>query len=177
MSSSDEQAFTAWVAVALPALLRFGHQLTGDAHRGEELVQTALVKTWSAWGRIEAKDDPGAYVRRVMVNTHLTWWRRVRHEVLSSQPPEPPQRVGADALTQVDSRAVLLDALDHLGPRQRAVIVLRYFEDLSEAEIAAVLECSPGTVKSQASRAMASLRRLMSDDERATHADPERHGR
>jgi RNA polymerase sigma-70 factor (sigma-E family) len=151
--------FEEFASAALPGLLRFGHVLTGDPLRAEELVQQALVSTWARWRRIE-HEQPHAYVRRAMVNTHTSWWRRSRHET--------PLPAGYDlAVPQtgaLEERDRTLTALRQLPPRQRAVIVLRYYEDLSEAEIARVLGCSPGTVKSQASRALRTLHALLSPD-------------
>jgi RNA polymerase sigma-70 factor (sigma-E family) len=151
--------FEEFAAAALPGLLRFGHVLTGDPLRAEELVQQALVSTWARWKKIE-HDQPHAYVRRAMVHTHTSWWRRYRHEA--------PLPVGYDLTApetgDLGERDRTLAALRLLPPRQRAVIVLRYYEDLSEADIARVLGCSPGTVKSQASRALRALREHLSPD-------------
>ena len=151
--------FEEFAAAALPGLLRFGHVLTGDPLRAEELVQQALVSTWARWRKIE-HDQPHAYVRRAMVHTHTSWWRRSRREA--------PLPLGYDASAPVDpdlgERDRTFAALRQLPPRQRAVIVLRYYEDLSEADIARVLGCSPGTVKSQASRALRTLHGLLSPD-------------
>ena len=151
--------FEQFATAALPGLLRFGHVLTGDPLRAEELVQQALVNTWSRWKRIE-HDQPLAYVRQAMVHTHTSWWRRSRREA--------PLPAGYDPSSPVtdgfEDRDRTLAALRLLPPRQRAVIVLRYYEDLSEADIARVLGCSPGTVKSQASRALRTLRTHLSPD-------------
>lgn len=151
--------FEEFAAAALPALLRFGHVLTGDPHRAEELVQQALVSTWSRWGRIQ-HDQPLAYVRRAMVHTHTSWWRRSRREA-----PLPADWDGAAATApDLGERERAVSALKLLPPRQRAVIVLRYYEDLSEADIARTLGCSPGTVKSQSSKALRTLRAHLSPD-------------
>jgi RNA polymerase sigma-70 factor (sigma-E family) len=151
--------FEDFAVTAMPGLLRFGHVLTGDPHRAEELVQQALVSTWARWSKIE-HDQPHAYVRRAMVHTHTSWWRRSRFE--SSLP------AGFDAAAtqapDLGERDRTLAALRLLPPRQRAVIVLRYYEDLSEADIASVLGCSTGTVKSQASRALKTLRTHLTPD-------------
>jgi RNA polymerase sigma-70 factor (sigma-E family) len=151
--------FEEFASAALPGLLRFGHVLTGDPLRAEELVQQALVSTWARWRHIE-HDQPHAYVRRAMVHTHTSWWRRSRREapLPAGYDPAAPE-TGA-----LEERDRTLAALRQLPPRQRAVIVLRYYEDLSEAEIARVLGCSPGTVKSQASRALRTLSTLLSPD-------------
>jgi RNA polymerase sigma-70 factor (sigma-E family) len=151
--------FEEFASAALPGLLRFGHVLTGDPQRAEELVQQALVSTWARWRRIE-HDQPHAYVRRAMVNTHTSWWRRSRHEA----PLPVGYDLAAPQIGALEERDRTLTALRQLPPRQRAVIVLRYYEDLSEADIARVLDCSPGTVKSQASRALRTLHTLLSPD-------------
>jgi RNA polymerase sigma-70 factor (sigma-E family) len=118
-------------------------------------LQTALARAWEAWRRIEG--DPEPYVRRIIVNANASWWRRRwRGEVPTADLPEVAAE--ADRYSGLDDRDHLWRALGRLPPRQRAILVLRYFEDLSDAEIADVLHCSVGTVKSQASRAVAKLR-------------------
>ncbi|MDQ1536094.1 MAG: hypothetical protein QOE58_487 [Actinomycetota bacterium] len=150
--------FEQFAVSAMPSLLRFGYLLTGDSLRAEELVQQALVNTWGRWHRIE-DEQPMAYVRRAMVNGHISWWRRARRE--STLPQDwGPDVPGPDA----GDREQMVAALRCLPSRQRAVIVLRYYEDLSEAEIARVLGCSAGTVKSHASRALKTLRTHLSID-------------
>lgn len=151
--------FEEFAAAALPALLRFGHVLTGDPLRAEELVQQALVSTWVRWRRIQ-HDQPLAYVRRAMVHTHTSWWRRSRRESPLPDRFDPVAQDGPD----LGERDRTVAALRLLPPRQRAVVVLRYYEDLSEAEIARLLGCAPGTVKSQAAKALKTLR---------THLTPE----
>jgi RNA polymerase sigma-70 factor (sigma-E family) len=161
---TDDESFESFMAAALPALLRFGHVLTGDPHRAEELVQAALVKTYQRWARVD-RATPQAYVRSAMVNTHTSWWRRGRRE--GSLPPGFDVASAASAVRDYDDRDLALRALQTLPSRQRAVLVLRYYEDLSEADIAATLGCSTGTVKSQASRALRTLR------SRLDHPSPE----
>jgi RNA polymerase sigma-70 factor (sigma-E family) len=148
--------FEEFVVAALPGLLRFGVVLTGDRYRADDLVQTALVRTLRRWRHIE-HDQPAAYVRRVMVNAHLSWWRRSRRETVLM--PGFDRAAVADVMARYDDQDQLARALSVLPARQRAVVVLRYYEGLTEAEIADVLGCAPGTVKSQASKAMRSLRR------------------
>ncbi len=150
--------FEQFMAAALPGLLRFGHVLTGDAHRAEELVQSALVKTYQRWARLD-HDQPHAYVRRAMVNTYTSWWRRARREAAWPADYDLP---ATEAAPYAD-RDLAMRALALLPPRQRAVLVLRYYEDLSEADIAAALGCTAGTVKSQASRALRTLRAHLTD--------------
>jgi len=154
--SGSVEDFEEFVVAALPGLLRFGVVLTGDRHRADDLVQTALVKTMRRWRSIE-HDQPVAYVRRAMVNTHLSGWRRTRRE--TGLPAGFDMANRADETASYDDQDQLARALATLPPRQRAVIVLRFYAGLSEAEIAETLGCAPGTVKSQASKAMQRLRR------------------
>lgn len=130
--------------------------LTGDVHRAEELAQQALVKTYVAWSSAR-RVEPLAYARRVLANARIDTWRRRRREVLTDA-TGMPDGVGAELHDQVDDRDLLVRALRALGPRQRAVVVLRYVVGLSEQEVAADLGISTGTVKSQASRGLATLR-------------------
>lgn len=150
---ADDAGFAEFMQEALPALLRFGHVLTGDPSRAEDLVQAALVNTYARWGRHEVT-QPHAYVRRAMVNGYTSWWRRAWRE----SPLPQGWDVAAPDVPDAADRDPALQALRLLPPRQRAVLVLRYYEDLSEAQIAEVLGCSPGTVKSQASKALHTLR-------------------
>ncbi|MBA2738622.1 MAG: SigE family RNA polymerase sigma factor [Nocardioidaceae bacterium] len=150
--------FDAFVRVRLPELLRFGRVLTGNDEAAADLVQDALERTLLAWSRLDDRDDPVAYVRRVMVNRNISVWRRLRRESVTD---EPPVVVHLDTHRDHD----LWHALQTLPARQRAVLALRYYEDLSEAEIARVLGCSTGTVKSQASKGMAKLRAQLPDRE------------
>lgn len=149
---TDDETFAQFMAGALPGLLRFGHVLTGDPVRAEELAQSALVQLYLRWGRRDL-EQPYAYVRRSMVNAYTSWWRRSRRDAALPAgldvPHSPPDYGERDAV---------LRALRLLPPKQRAVIVLRYYEDLPEAAIAEALGCSPGTVKSHASRALRTLR-------------------
>lgn len=153
-----DETFGEFAARSLPALLRFGHVLTGNPQESEDLVQEALAKSLRRWRRIRA-DNPLAYVRRVMVNTHLTQRRRWGSRVQLGEVPEP----GAlDAgIRRSEEWDMLRRALTLLPVRQRAVLVLRYFEDLPDPVIAALLGCRPGTVRSLASRGLAALRPLL----------------
>lgn len=148
------EGFDEFVAGASPRLLRTAFLLTRDAGHAEDLLQTALAKAWRSWQRISG--DPEPYVRRIMVNTHATWWRR---RWRGEQPAgELPESAGEPEQSEVDERDWLWQALGRLPVRQRAVLVLRFYEDLTEAQVATVLGCSVGTVKSQASKALAKLR-------------------
>ena len=146
--------FDDFVAARSSGLLRTAYLLTHDHALAEDLLQTALTKAWFAWGRIDGHPEP--YVRRILVNTYATWWRRRWNgELATAELPELPATDGADAS---DTGQDLWSAMTRLPRRQRAVVVLRYFEDLTEAETASLLGCSVGTVKSQASKALAKLR-------------------
>lgn len=146
------------------SLVRTAYLLTGDWQQAEDLVQTAMVKVWPRWSRVVAGGDPDAYVRRVLVTTYATWWRRRwRGERPSDRLPERP--VDDGALGAVDDRDALGRLLFELPPRQRAVVVLRFYEDLSEAQAAEVLGCSVGTVKSQTSKALARMRAAVQERE------------
>lgn len=152
---ADRSGFEEFVAYSSPRLARVAYLLTRDWPTAEDLVQTALTKAWFAWPRLH--DDPSAYVRKILVNTYLSWWRRRwRGEVPTAELPDHPGT--RDETRAVDDRDALWAALGRLPRRQRAVVVLRYFEDLSEVEVADLLGCSVGTVKSQASKALAKLR-------------------
>jgi RNA polymerase sigma-70 factor (sigma-E family) len=138
------------------SLLRMAWLLTGDWHAAEDLVQTALMRCCSRWDQLNA-ESADAYVRRVMVNVHSSGWRRRwRGEVATD--PLPEQVSAGDDFAETDLRVAVIAALRRLGPRQRATIVLRFFDDLSEADTAAALGCSVGTVKSQTFKALAALR-------------------
>jgi RNA polymerase sigma-70 factor (sigma-E family) len=147
--------FAEFVQQALPGLLRYGHMLTGNPHDAADLVQTVLEKLGSRWSSIVHKTgDPVAYARRSMANAHISRWRRTRRESLIADLPDRPAETAPDPF----DNEPLWEALRGLPPRQRAVMVMRYYDDLSEADIAAALGVSRGTVKSQSSKAMATLR-------------------
>ena len=151
----SEEEFTEFVSAALPRLLRFGHVLTGNPVTAEDLVQTALTRSWRAW-RLRSIDDPQAYVRKVMVNSYASWYRRkARLETVTANPAQGV--VINDRALRVDDRDAVWRALLTLPPKQRTVIVLRYYEELTEVEIAAVMGTTAGTVKSQAARALRHL--------------------
>lgn len=153
----EPDGFREFVGARSRALLRTAWLLTGDWASAQDLVQTALAKTWPAWDRIRRSDDPEVYVRRVLVTTYATWWRRRwRSEAPAGVLPETA--AGTDAYDDVDRRTVVASALAGLTRGQRAVVVLRYFDDLTEVQTAAALGCSVGTVKSQHARALTVLR-------------------
>lgn len=154
-----EEEFRDFVAARSGALLRTAYLLTGDWATAEDLLQTALTKTYLAWKRLGGIEAIEPYARRVMVNTSTSWWRRRWH---GERPTEVlPERAGVDEIEQQLDRDLLWRHLKALPARQRAVLVLRFYEDMSEAQTAALLEISPGTVKSQTSRALNTLRRRL----------------
>jgi RNA polymerase sigma-70 factor (sigma-E family) len=155
MGGGEPDGFRAFVESRSPALLRSGWLLTGDWPSAEDLVQTALAAAWPRWGSLNQAPEP--YVRKIMINTFLRWrQRRWNGEVATAKLPE--LKAYGDVFAQVDSRAALTAALDRLPARQRAVVVLRYFADLTEAQTAQAMDCSVGTVKSHAAKALARLR-------------------
>jgi RNA polymerase sigma-70 factor (sigma-E family) len=150
----EPDGFREYVAARQQHLLGLARLLTGDWQRAEDLVQTALAKVWRRWSRVTAVGDPHAYVRRVLINTSATAARRRwSREYPVAAPPE-----AVLASSDADLRLALERLLPMLPPRQRMVLVLRYYEDLPEAEVAELLGCSVGTVKSQAAKALARLR-------------------
>ncbi|ONH28678.1 SigE family RNA polymerase sigma factor [Pseudofrankia asymbiotica] len=154
---SGDGGFAAYFGPRVAELLRFAYLLTGDPGEAEDLTQTTLAHTFVVWRRVRGHDRPDAYARRVMVNANAGRFRRRRvGQVLVDVPPERAE-VSAQ-LAAVEDRAGLAPALATLPPRQRAVVILRYCEDLSEADVAALLRCSTGTVKSQAAKGLAKLR-------------------
>ena len=147
--------FDQFVAARSRALLRTAYLLTHDHALAEDLLQTSLTKAWFAWRKIDGNPEP--YVRRILVNTYASWWRRKWNG------EHPTDDLPDHALTESDAPSGaeptdLWRAMERLPRRQRAVVVLRYFEDLTEAQTADLLGCSVGTVKSQCSKALAKLR-------------------
>ena len=149
--------FEEFVAARGPRLLRVAWLLTGDAYLAEDLLQTVLARVWPKWPRI-AEENPEAYVRRALVHTHASWWRRKWRGEVPHGDDLPDRAQSADPFADVDLEQALAAAVRALPVRQRAVIVLRYFEDLTVAETAATLGCSEGTVKSQSAKALRALR-------------------
>jgi RNA polymerase sigma-70 factor (sigma-E family) len=150
--------FTAFVEACGGRLFHTAELLTGDPHRAADLVQSSLERAYLRWGRIQA-DDPTAYVRRIMVNSQRDWWRRVRvREWLTADPPDAA--TPRDLATDASQRAYVLGALARLTPRERTVVVLRFYADLSEAAIATEVGIALGTVKSTLARALGKLRAL-----------------
>jgi len=156
VNSTDED-FREFMRGRWPAMVRLAYGLTGDLGHAEDVAQAAFARAYASWGRVTQAGDPDAYLRRIVVNENRRRFRRQR--VVEELTGTLPDRGVADTAGASDQRATVLAALERLGPRQRAVIVLRFWMDLSEAETARVLGCTVGTVKSQASRALAALRR------------------
>lgn len=156
-----DDEFAAYMAARQPSLLRTAYLLTGDRHTAEDLVQTAFAKLYLSWDKVQRREVVDGYVRRILVNEHTSLWRRPwkRREVSTDALPETG---GHDRFDDGESAAVWR-FVQTLPRKQRAVIVLRYYEDLSEAETAEVLGISIGTVKSQASRAIAAMRSRVGD--------------
>jgi RNA polymerase sigma-70 factor (sigma-E family) len=164
MDTKDAE-FAEFVRGRTHALLRSAYLLTSDQHLAEDLVQEAFARTHRAWSRLRDSGNAEAYARKVMYHTQVSIWRRRRYaaEVLSGDLPEPTATASRDHADQAVGRITLERALRALSPRQRAVIVLRYFEDHTEAEAAELLGTSVGTVKTQTARALARLRTLVPD--------------
>jgi RNA polymerase sigma-70 factor (sigma-E family) len=152
----DDCDFRDYVRARSRALLRTAYLLTGNRADAEDLVQSALAKTYLAWDRIEDRAALDGYVRRAMVNTHISWWRRRRVEEFPTD--DIPDQAVADHPVGSDMQESLRRAVSRLPQRMRDAVMLRYYEDMSEAEVAAVLGVSLGTVKSTVSRAVAKLR-------------------
>ena len=164
--------FAAYMTARQPSLLRTAYLLTGDRHTAEDLVQTAFAKLYLSWDRVQRRELVDGYVRRILVNEHNSLWRRPfkRREVISHDLPD----THAPDRHDDGESAALWQFVQTLPRKQRAVIVLRYYEDLSEAETAAVLGISVGTVKSQASRALAAMRSRVHDHPELSPREEER---
>ncbi|MFB7286922.1 SigE family RNA polymerase sigma factor [Actinacidiphila glaucinigra] len=160
-TSASQAQFTRYVRAKGPALLRTARSLTANPCDAEDLLQTALTKTYLAWDRIDDHRALDGYVRRTLVNTRTSQWRRRRvEEYATDELPEPCGHAvaGPDAAEQQAQRDALLRAIARLPARQRAMVVLRYYEDMSEVQTAEALGVSVGTVKSAVSRALGKLR-------------------
>ncbi len=162
MNPDAEARFSEFVAARQQALLRTAYLLTSELHSAEDLVQISLAKAYLAWDRLRDPQAVEAYVRKIMVNEHTSWWRRAwrRNERSTETLPESPT---PDDPTGFEQRDAMWELVQTLPPKQRATVVLRYYEDMSEAETARVLGCSIGTVKSQTSRAIGTLRTRLAE--------------
>jgi RNA polymerase sigma-70 factor (sigma-E family) len=156
VKAEEDAHFSAFVAAQSGRLVHLAELLCGDRHRAEDLVQSALIRTYMRWDRIEG-DDPFGYVRQAVVNANRDWWRRKQwREVAAGDLPEPPPT--SDFAGHVDHRASVLRALSTLTRKERNVVVLRFYEDLDEQGTAQVLDMARGTVKSTCARALRKLR-------------------
>jgi RNA polymerase sigma-70 factor (sigma-E family) len=160
MKAELELEYVEYVRVRLPVLRRVAYQLTGDAHRGDDVVQQAITRLYTRWRRAREADNLDAYVHTLLVRVFLDEkrlsWSRVR---LVDAVPDRPTMPASDA----EDRTVLRAALARVPPRQRAVLVLRFLADRPVDEVARILGCTSGTVKSQTSHGLATLRRLLGD--------------
>jgi RNA polymerase sigma-70 factor (sigma-E family) len=164
IEASARPAFDDWVAARGPSLLRFAFVVTGSQHAAEDALQDALARACEKWARVSSTQDPDSYVRRMVVNAHISRWRRTRRESPVStfrdgdSHPDPADRVGTgDAVWSV---------CRELPPRQRAAVVLRFYEDLEYAEIATLLGCSEATARSHVHRALGALRSRLAEEDR-----------
>ena len=157
MDAAADAEFSDFMHGRWPQLVRLGYGLTGDRQLAEDLAQTAFARAYASWGRVRRADNPDAYLRRIVINANSSRFRKVRvGEVLTATVPE--LMAAADGADRRGDRDALVTALLELPYGQRAAVVLRYWLDLTETETAAILGCSVGNVKSQASRALAKLR-------------------
>ena len=156
MRAEEEAEFREYVAGRWTWLVQAAALLTGDAGHAEDLAQTALVRVFASWARVRGAESMDAYTMRILINQNKNRFRKRR--VVEDLTAVPPERGSGDPTARVDQRAGLMAALASLPKRQREVVVLRYWEDYSEAQTAQILGCSVGTVKSQSSKALAKLR-------------------
>lgn len=170
MGTREDEGFAEFAAAYRSALVRSAFLLCGDGEEAHDLAQVTLIRVHRRWRSIQRSDDPMVYARRVLVNLAASWWRqrlRLRTTAVAVERP-----ASADEFARLDQRDELWQAVRRLPPRTRAVLVLRYFEDLSEVEAARALGCSVGSVKSQASRGLERLRALLADDRDGVAAQP-----
>jgi RNA polymerase sigma-70 factor (sigma-E family) len=156
MNDQAEAEFAGFARARWPALVRLGYGLTGDLGVAEDLAQTALAKAYASWPRVRAAGNPDAYIRRIVVNANRSRFRKPR--VPESLAGTGPGGAAVDPIGQVVENVAVMTAVGRLPRGQRAVVLLRYWLDMTETEVAAVLGCSVGNVRSQASRALAKLR-------------------
>lgn len=151
-SGSDRDSFTDWVLSGQDRWLRVAYLLTGDRHRAEDLLQDALIAVARRWETLHS-GSPEAYLRRCLYHSQVSWWRRRREYAVAEV-----NDVGVDPIGGLEQRVVVMDALARLTTKQRTVVILRYYEDLTEAAVADLLGIHVGTVKSQTAAAMRRLR-------------------
>jgi RNA polymerase sigma-70 factor (sigma-E family) len=166
-TGSESPVFETWVLIHGDALLRFAYVLTGDANLAEDAVQDALTTACAKWSRIGAVDDPQAYVRRMIVNAHISWWRRFRRRESPSAEPIGANRAApatSDGAAQRADADAVWALCATLPSKQRAAVVLRFYEDLSYAEIGRLLNCAEATARSSVHRALAALKVKLSKE-------------
>jgi RNA polymerase sigma-70 factor (sigma-E family) len=156
MNEQLDGEFRDFMHARWPAMVRLAYALTGDQGHAEDVAQTAFARAYASWPKVRQTGNPEAYVRQIVINENRNRFRKQR--VAERLTDSLPERGSADATRDYDERSALIAALQRLGPKQRAVVVLRYWLGLTESEAAIALNCSVGTIKSQASRALASLR-------------------
>jgi RNA polymerase sigma-70 factor (sigma-E family) len=158
VSATQDDEFASFVSTRSAPLLRLAVGLTGSRPAGEDLLQSALTRAYLSWSKVRAAGDADAYVRRIVVNSHVSFLRRrrIREELQS----DVIDAVGTAPTYGIDDRDALWTALSQLGRRQRAIVLLRYYEDLPDDQIADLLGCQAATVRSQAMRALATLKDL-----------------
>lgn len=160
---AGQPSFDAWLASRSIALERFAYLVTGSRHEAEEALQTALTSACAKWSRVRRADDPEAYVRRMIVNAHISWWRSFRRrETPVGDVPGDHSEVDPSAASAEADRVWRLCGT--LPPRQRAAVVLRFYEDLSYSQIATVLQCSESTARGHIHRALGALRRTIKEE-------------
>jgi RNA polymerase sigma-70 factor (sigma-E family) len=160
MARRDDEAFSEFVRAHGPTLLRTARLLTADRSRGEDLVQTTLARAYAHWARVERADAPVAYVRRLLVNSHLSW-RRLLSNTERVVETVPDRSDGADLQGAHAAADEMRTALLQLSPRVRTAVVLRYFDDLSEAETARLMGCTTSTVNKHVGSGLQTLRSLL----------------
>jgi RNA polymerase sigma-70 factor (sigma-E family) len=160
MTGQDDAAFSEYALARWATLYRLSVMLAPDAHAAEDILQEALVKTYRSWRSVTRAEHPDAYVRRIVVNTAIAQSAKASRRKERSDPDPPDELVASGDDLAVEHLRVW-SAVSELAPRQRAVIVLRFYADLSETEIADALGCAPGTIKSQSHAAIANLRRSL----------------
>ena len=161
MQQSDEDRFTEFVRVHTASLFRTAYLMTGDYQRAEDVLQAALMRVYQHWPRVDTMDQPAGYARKVVVNQSVSWWRkRSSHESLLTLIDEPAWDGRVDDVAEHER---VWNAVLSLPRRQRAVMVLRYYEDMTEAQIAKTLAMAPGTVKSHSHAAVRRLAELLGE--------------
>jgi RNA polymerase sigma-70 factor (sigma-E family) len=164
MRQSEEDRFADFVRVHSATLFRTAYLMTGDYQRAEDLLQTTLVRVYQRWPKVDAMERPVAYARKILVNQAVSWWRKRSSHEAPLMPRDEPS--WGDRVDEVAEHERVWRAVLSLPPRQRAVTVLRYYEDLSEADIAETLAMAPGTVKSHAHAAARRLAVLLAEPAR-----------